>query len=110
LAACEVKQLISSDEAVQAKCQHVRPCSDCPWARTALPWWLGSNTAEEWLQFAHSNTFIPCHVIDNQQCAGVAIYRANALKHVPEPLLTLPKDHEAVFSTPNQFRDHHKKS
>lgn len=102
-----MRQLISSEEAVQSKCQHTEPCSDCPWARKALPGWLGGGTADEWLQTAHSNTMVPCHVIDNQQCAGIAIYRANVLKKVPPPLLTLPKNHEKVFSTPMEFEDHH---
>ncbi len=35
------KKFISSEDAVQAKCQHTTPCSDCPWRRDSLNGWLG---------------------------------------------------------------------
>jgi len=43
------KQLISSDEAKESKCQHKSPCSDCPWSRKSLKGWLGSLDINEWL-------------------------------------------------------------
>lgn len=101
------RKLIASDEAVEATCQHTSPCSDCPWARDALPGWLGANTPEEWLQFAHRDVVIPCHVLNGAQCAGAAIYRANVLKIPVEPNLQLPKDKGKVFATPNEFLQHH---
>lgn len=104
------RQLISSDQAVQGVVQHTKPCSDCPWARTALNGWLGGTSIQEWLMRAHTDTFVNCHVIDNMQCAGLAIYRRNACKHVDPPLLRLEKDHEAVFSGPGEFTEHHSKS
>jgi hypothetical protein len=59
------RRLISSDEAVQSPVQHTQPCSDCPWARTALNGWLGGTGAEDWVRIAHSNSYVKCHVIDN---------------------------------------------
>lgn len=103
------RQLISSDEAVQGKVQHSKACSDCPWARTALNGWLGGASIDEWLKRAHTDTYVPCHVIDNQQCAGLAIYRRNACKHVDPPLLRLERDTETVFAGPMEFREHHSK-
>lgn len=101
------RRLISSDEAVEADRQHTSPCSDCPFARTALNGWLGGSSVEEWLLWAHTNTQISCHVISNQQCAGLAIYRRNVCKRVEEPLLTLPADKSKVFATPMEFKQHH---
>jgi len=104
------KQLISSDEAVDAKCQHERPCSDCPWARTSLNGWLGGATDDQWLRTAHSDQKVPCHTLRGVQCAGLAIYRANVAKTPRDPsVLVLPKDHSAVFSTPMEFVEHHSK-
>lgn len=104
------RQLISSAEAVDAKCQHERPCSDCPWSRNALPGWLGSLTAEEWIQVAHSDAHVDCHALRGAQCAGIAIYRRNVCKRVEAPNMTLPPDREAVFAWPPEFLDHHKRS
>ncbi len=103
------RQLISSEEAVQGKTQHRKPCSDCPWARTALNGWLGGASIEEWLQRAHSDTLVHCHVIDNMQCAGMAIYRRNVCKHVDPPLLRLERDKDTVFAWPAEFTEHHSK-
>ena len=105
------RQLISSDEAVQGTCQHTEPCSDCPWARQSLNGWLGRLTAREWLRVAHGENLVACHVIDNQQCAGLAIYRANVVKLVHDPdVLRLPADREKVFANPMQFTAHHEKT
>lgn len=104
------RKLISSDQATPAPKQLVQPCSDCPWARAALNGWLGSNTAEEWLQMAHGETHIECHVHPNVQCAGASIYRANVGKRPRDPsLLRLPSDRDTVFGTPSEFREHHAK-
>lgn len=105
-----MRQFISSDEAVQSRHQHTTPCSDCPWSREALNGWLGGTSIGEWVQIAHSDTYVPCHTIDNQQCAGLAIYRRNVCKRVEPPLLTLAKNTDTVFSTPMEFEAHHKAS
>ena len=101
------RQLISSDEAVQADRQHTQPCSDCPFTRDALNGWLGGASIDDWIRTAHADALVPCHVIDNQQCAGLAIYRRNVCKAVRPPLLVLPVDREKVFATPMEFRAHH---
>jgi len=44
-----MKKCISSAEAEPATRQHTKPCSDCPWARTALNGWLGGQSIEDWL-------------------------------------------------------------
>lgn len=104
------RQLISTREAIPAKSQHKKPCSDCPWARTALNGWLGSNTAEEWLHFAHGEAEVECHALTGVQCAGVAIYRANVCKVPRDPdQLRLPADRTAVFANPREFLEHHAK-
>ena len=102
--------LISSDQAVPAKVQHEKACSDCPWSRTALNGWLGSNSKEEWIEMAHGEANIECHVLTGVQCAGAAIYRANVYKCPRDrTLLRLPRDTEAVFETAKEFLDHHSK-
>lgn len=105
-----MRKLISSEEAVQSEYQHTSPCSDCPWRRDALSGWLGGDAdVDEWLHRAHTDTYVPCHVISNQQCAGIAIYRRNTCKRVEPPLLTLPADRETVFSWATEFREHHER-
>lgn len=102
------RQLISSDEAVQADRQHTEPCSDCPWTRDALNGWLGGATIDDWLRTAHADARVPCHVVDNQQCAGLAIYRTNVGKSPRDAsALRLPADRGKVFATPMEFRAHH---
>lgn len=101
------RQLISSAEAVDAKAQHTRPCSDCPWARTALNGWLGGATIDEWIATAHSDAPVDCHTLRGAQCAGIAIYRRNVCKRADPPNLLLEADREAVFATPAEFREHH---
>jgi hypothetical protein len=104
------RQLIASDEAVQAKCQHTVACSDCPWRRDALPGWLGSNSAEEWVQIAHGDAIVECHTLLGAQCAGIATYRTNVCKSARPPNMKLPKDTELVFAWPPQFLEHHNKT
>lgn len=101
------RRLISSDEAVVGKVQHKKPCSDCPWARTALNGWLGGGSIDDWLFTAHSDHVVDCHTIKNTQCAGLAIYRKNVCKRVEPPNLVLDRDEALVFGTPMEFRAHH---
>lgn len=103
------KQLISSDEAIEAKGQHTKPCSDCPWARTSLRGWLGSMTSQDWLEVAHGEARVDCHALKGAQCAGIAIYQANVGKRPRNPsTLRLPADREAVFASPPEFLEHHR--
>lgn len=102
------RQLIASDEAVPAKGQHTHPCSDCPWARTALPGWTGGLPTRQWLAAAHGDERIDCHTLRGAQCAGSAIYRANVCKISRDPkVLRLPADRVTVFSNPAEFEAHH---
>lgn len=92
--------------------QHRTPCKDCPWRKgLAVPGWLGSNSIEDWIGFAHSETVVDCHTHANAQCAGIAIYRANVGKRprFKEIMLLLPADRENVFATPMEFIAHHSK-
>lgn len=103
------RRLISDEEAVPATGQHKKACSDCPWSRNSLPGWLGGNTAQEWIDFAHSDITIPCHALKGAQCAGIAIYRRNVCKMAYPPNLLLEKDKERVFASPTEFIEHHRK-
>lgn len=105
--------------------QHVQPCSDCPWRRDALPSWLGALSVEDWIQAAHGEARIDCHVRQlskrdfrvaqgpaargrSLECAGAAIYRANVCKTLRDPSrFKLPPDRAAVFATPAEFRAYH---
>jgi hypothetical protein len=93
---------------VPAKGQHLRPCSDCPWRRDALPGWLGGSTARAWVSEAHGDGVMDCHVLIGAQCVGAATYRANVVKAPRDPrALRAEKDKGRVFATPQEFIDHH---
>jgi hypothetical protein len=101
-------KLITSNEAKPSKRQHTKPCSDCPFARSSLKRWLGGASADEWIAALHGENKIICHTVGNQQCAGAAIYRSNVCKLLRDKeCLRLPADREKVFSSPNQFKEHH---
>jgi hypothetical protein len=100
--------LVSSEEAKPALQQHTGPCSDCPWRRDSLHGWLGGLTSQQWVRAAHGDEVIDCHVHTGAQCAGAAIYRANVAKLPRDAAnLRLPADREAVFASPDQFKEHH---
>lgn len=104
------RRLISSDESVKSENQHTSPCSDCPFSRKSLPGWLGGSTIQEWMEVAHGEGTIDCHVINNQQCAGAAIFRANICKSPRNrECLSLPRNKDIVFSWDNEFKKHHEK-
>lgn len=105
------RRAITSDEAKPATRQHKKPCVDCPWARRALRGWLGKMPADGWVQAAHGETYIECHVHTGVQCAGAAIYRANVCKLPRHPeALRLPADRVLVFASPTEFLTHHAQS
>jgi hypothetical protein len=102
------KQCISSDEAPRSTVQHKRPCTDCPFARTALRGWLGELTREEWVEVLHGEERVLCHAILGPECAGAAIYRSNVCKMPRDvTLLKLPADRQLVFASPGEFVRHH---
>lgn len=102
------RKLITYEEAPVHEGELKKPCSDCPWARDALRGWLGSLSADEWLQAAHGEGRADCHAYQGPQCAGFAIYRANICK-LPRDrnAQKLPADRERVFSSPMEFKAHH---
>lgn len=102
------RQFVSSEEAKPAERQHTKPCGDCPFARTAIPGWLGSGDVASWIRDVHGEVQINCHTRIGPQCAGAAIYRANVCK-LPHSraLLVLPPDRVRVFASPPQFQAHH---
>lgn len=105
---CSLKQFVSIEEATPASGQHLRPCADCPWARTAIPGWLGGLTPKEWLAEAHGDGIIDCHTLTGAQCAGAAIYRANVCKSPRDRnALRLKSNRELVFKTHADFERHH---
>jgi hypothetical protein len=97
--------------------QHTKCCSDCPWRRISIRSWLGLDhktgqfyTPAYWLKLAHGETLTDCHLRNQFQCAGMAIYRANVCKRPRYPeILILPADEKLVFSTPMEFIAHHEK-
>lgn len=93
------------------KKQHHKPCRECPWRRKAMNGWLGDMTVETFMDHAHSESVMDCHMGDGKvQCAGAAIYRANVAKLTrhPDQIMTLPADRETVFASPLEFEKHHK--
>lgn len=57
------RRLLSAADAVPAKSQHVKPCSDCPWSRGSLPGWLGTMSVDDWLAAAHGEAVVECHCL-----------------------------------------------
>jgi hypothetical protein len=103
------RKLLSSDQARPANGhQHTRPCSDCPLRKDSLSGWLGDGKPAEWIEMLHGETRIECHTLAGAQCAGAAIYRTNVAK-LPRDrsLLRLVGDRVGVFTSPQQFLEHH---
>jgi hypothetical protein len=95
----------------------LKPCAECPWRRDSLPGWLGPYNAATWVQLAHSDAAIACHLTIQEdgdwdgawQCAGAGQYRTNVAKSPRDPgVYTAPeKDTSLVFGSPNEFKEHH---
>jgi len=96
------------------------PCVECPWRRKAARGWLGSLTAEEWVQAAHGEAAIACHktidqdneddhvwVEGERQCGGAARYRANVFKLPHNPGVAVGPRDPNVFASPAEFVQHH---
>jgi hypothetical protein len=102
------RQIISSDDAPSSNIQHTNPCTDCPFARTAVRGWLGGSSPMEYVMLAHDEERIDCHAINGPQCAGAAIYRSNVCKSPRDKtLLILPADRVRVFANTKEFLAHH---
>lgn len=111
------------------KCDPKVPCKSCVFRRDSKPGHedlanLGGSEAKVYIGQSFGPFAIPCHtfydlddptIIDRcgpgetPQCAGVAIFRANAKlnDYLPKQLPRLPEDHETVFSNAEQFIAHH---
>lgn len=106
-------QLKTHDQAVVTAAQHKKPCVDCPFGRIALKGWIPEPPLA-WLERAHGEGRFECHTTktsagDARQCAGAAIFRANVCKSPRDPsLLVLPSNTKLVFSTSQEFYDHHR--
>jgi hypothetical protein len=92
------------------------PCGDCPWRRAATRGWLGPYSAEQWLTIVHSDEPIACHQTITTsgtwdgalQCRGAAIFRENRFKLPRDPAVVVgPEDRVRVFSTDQEFVEHH---
>jgi hypothetical protein len=95
---------------VEQRSQHTKPCAECPWRRGACKGWLGPETGypQVYINAAHGEEIIECHLSHINECAGAAIYRANVSKrtrHGGE--LKLPADTTTVFASPEEFIEHH---
>lgn len=94
-----------------------QPCAECPWRRVAAPGWLGPMDADEWLEVAHGEAAVACHMtipdgggwgVRTLQCAGAATFRANVCKLPHNPTIaTGPVDADAVFASNAEFKAHH---
>lgn len=104
------RQLLTYDPSRKAGRQIDKPCSDCPFSRTSLAGWLGSDSPEQWMGHVHGEARVECHVYGDAQCAGAAIYRANVAKKPRDRgALTLPANRAIVFASPAEFLAHHGK-
>lgn len=100
-----------------------KPCNDCPWVRTSLRGWLGPLDAFGWLDAAHSDEAIACHLTikrtdeaghgdwsnpEMRQCAGAAVFRANVHKSPRDPEVAVGERGTAdVFADNDEFVLHH---
>lgn len=107
-------QFKTHHDATVAVAQHKKPCPDCPFARIALKGWIPA-TPEEWLLYAHGDGRVECHTKKTAedvpyQCAGSAIFRTHVHKSPRDAnVLVLPANKRLVFSTNQEFFDHHQK-
>lgn len=105
------------------------PCAECVFRRDSKPGHedianMGGSAAQVYIGQAFGPFAMPCHCHcdfedpkwrqkafpgETPQCAGLAIFRANAGvdQRLPEPIARLPADHELVFSTAEEFTAHH---
>lgn len=117
-----------------------QPCNDCPFRRVSTPGWLGAGDPDYFISAALADEFggdrcegnvaEPCHkTIDYSDgwqdrlgdeaevCVGALIFyrNVNAYKLPRQPersdlVRGVKPDHETVFSTAEEFADHHEGS
>lgn len=104
------RRFVSSDQAVDTKKQHRKPCADCPFGRNAIPGWTGATPPNEYVMMTHGEYKIDCHCTKRMQCAGAAIFRANVIKMCKSAdILVLPRDEKNVFASNAEFLKHHER-
>lgn len=98
-----------------------KPCSQCPWRRTAMRGFLGPHTPQEWIEQIHAEGPIACHqtIPDDldgwdawrspgiRQCAGAARFRANVIKRPRHPKIAVGPTDVTVFATNDEFISYH---
>lgn len=94
-----------------------KPCTECPWRRDATPGHLGPHAAKEWVDMAHGEGPIACHMTiqhedqdwsELKQCAGSAIFRGNICKSPRHAKVAVfETDKVTVFGWDDQFIEHH---
>jgi hypothetical protein len=99
-----------------------RPCDKCPFSRAIAPGGTGGADPLVYVGQAFGPFWLPCHKASGfdergrcnigaeiPQCAGAAIYRANAgtAARLPAQLHALPADPVAVFASPAELVAHH---
>lgn len=103
-----------------------KPCKECPFRRTSFPGWLGPWDVEGLLFHLGRGPF-PCHCTikssdtpysQTEGCAGATIFLNNKCERSRFPRTAehqdackeVPADvRDSVFSTAQEFRDHHTK-
>lgn len=101
-----------------------KPCKECPFKLSARPGYTGDATPTEFLAATLLDAPMPCHMsIDyddpewkakwfaqeaGRHCSGAATFFANMGKVSRDrDRPTRPRDHETVFTLPQEFADHH---
>lgn len=101
-----------------------QPCRECPFNRDSAPGYLGADDPVGFMAATLRDSPMPCHMTvdyedpdwraetgpfgDARQCAGAAIFFSNICKLSRDLHRdSLPSDRETVFSTPQEFIDHH---
>lgn len=116
-----------------------KPCNDCPFRRVATRGWLGNGDPDYFVSAALADEFggdhcegnyaEPCHqtvdygegwedrLAEAEVCVGAAIFYRNVdqFKMPRDPdrsdlIRSVKPDHEAVFSTADEFVEHHSSS
>ena len=114
----------------ESKCNMSKPCNDCPFRQDSTKGWLGAYSPEEVISVISNDQPFYCHVdVQNrhgyekddwqewaenhgEQCAGAMIFANNICKLSRDPMKMaaqqkLGRDKDTVFSTPQQFIEHH---
>lgn len=113
-----------------------QPCRACPFRRKAAPGWLGSGDPDSFVEAALADRFndgiegsdaLPCHLTVNYEtpewttqladaevCHGALVFYRNvdAFKlprqwEREDLVRQVRPDHDVVFSTPEEFINHH---